>query len=91
MLHDWIEHLTKPEFTMGEILSDALKLDAGRITRDVTTRVGTLLKKLGCGRKEKRNGVSRFVYTLPEWSDFRKHEVQRAAGDGGRDGSSLPI
>jgi putative DNA primase/helicase len=91
MLHDWIEHLTKPEFTMGEILSDALKLDAGRITRDVTTRVGTLLKKLGCGRKEKRNGVSRFVYTLPEWSDFRKHEAQRAAGDGGRDGSSLPI
>ena len=91
MLHDWIEHLAKPEFTMGEVLGEALKLDAGRITRDVTTRVGQLLKKLGCGRKEKRNGVSRFVYTVPDWSEFRKAEVQRAAGAGGRDGSSLPI
>ncbi len=91
MLHDWIETLARPEFTMGEVLAEALKLDAGRITRDVTTRVGQLLKKIGCGRKERRNGVSRFVYTLPEWSEFRKAETQRAAGAGGRDGSSLPI
>ena len=91
MLHDWVEALARPEFTMGEALKDGLKLDAGRITRDVTTRVGLLLKKLGCGRKEKRNGVSRFVYTVPEWTEFRKAEVRKAAGDGGRDGSSLPI
>lgn len=91
MLHDWIEHLAKPEFTMGEVLADALKLDAGRITRDVTTRVGTLLKKMGCGRKEKRNGVSRFVYLVPEWSEYAQEEQKRAVGAGGRDGSSLPI
>lgn len=90
MLHDWIEELPRGEFTMGEVLEEALKLDAGRITRDVTTRVGQLLKKLGCGRREKRNGTVRFVYTAPAWSKYMQAAAaQRHGGEGDRDG--LPV
>lgn len=89
MLHDWIEELPRSEFTMGEVLEDALKLDAGRITRDVTTRVGQLLKKLGCGRKEKRNGTVRFVYTAPAWSKYQQAATAQRIGEGDRDG--LPV
>jgi predicted P-loop ATPase len=90
MLHDWIEDLPRAEFTMGEVLAEALKLDAGRITRDVTTRVGQLLKKLGCGRKEKRNGTVRFVYVAPAWSKYQQAaQASRTTGGGDRDG--LPV
>lgn len=90
LVHDWIEGLMRPEFTMGEVLEEALKLDAGRITRDVTTRVGALLHKLGCGKRERRNGVTRFVYTVPEWSAFGK-EAEKRQRMGASDGSTLPI
>lgn len=90
LVHDWLEALTRPEFTMGEVLEEALKLDAGRITRDVTTRVGALLHKLGCGKRERRNGVTRFVYTVPVWSAYGK-EAEKHQRMGASDGSSLPI
>lgn len=82
-IHDWIEGLNRPEFTLSDVLQDALKLDAGRMTRDVMTRVGMLLKKLGCSRIERRNGVSRFVYVLPAWSKYQQAQ-QHQVGD--RDG-----
>lgn len=81
-LHDWVENLAVPEFTMHDALSDALKLDAGRMTRDVTTRVGQQLAKMGCGRKERRNGVTRFLYTLPPWAKLSRAQAARqSAGD----------
>jgi predicted P-loop ATPase len=88
-LHDWLETLAREEFTMGDVLGEALKLDAGRITRDVTTRVGTILKKLGCGRREKRNGVVRFLYTVPAWADYSRAQEKRAKGDD--TGAGMPI
>jgi putative DNA primase/helicase len=90
LVHDWLEGLARPEFTMGEVLEEALKLDAGRITRDVTTRVGALLHKLGCGKRERRNGVTRFVYTVPKWSAFGK-EAEKRQQLGASDGSALPL
>lgn len=90
LVHDWLEGLARPEFTMGEVLGEALKLDAGRITRDVTTRVGALLHKLGCGKRERRNGVVRFVYTVPSWSAYGK-EAEKRQRMGASDGSSLPL
>lgn len=84
-IHDWIEGLGRAEFTLSEVLADALKLDAGRMTRDVMTRVGMLLKKLGCTRVERRNGVSRFVYVLPAWSKYQQaQQIRSQVGD--RDG-----
>lgn len=88
-IHDWIEGLGRSEFTLNDVLQDALKLDAGRMTRDVMTRVGMLLKKLGCTRLERRNGVSRFVYVLPAWSKYQQaQQFRQQVGD--RDGP-LPL
>jgi predicted P-loop ATPase len=89
MLHDWIEGLTRPEFTMGEAMSEGLKLDAGKMTRDMATRVGALLHKFGCGKRERRNGIVRFVYTVPGWASFAVAQ-QKSAQAGGSDGP-LPI
>lgn len=88
-IHDWVEHLPREEFTLHDLLAEALKLDAGRITRDVMTRAGMLLKKLGCRRLERRNGVSRFVYVVPPWSKYAQGQAH-ARQVGGRDGP-LPI
>lgn len=91
-IHDWIEELWRPEFTMHDVMADALKLDAGRQTRDVATRVGQLLKKMGCKRVERRNGVSRFVYLLPEWAKHSKQKAtQSAAADLGRRDGDMPL
>lgn len=89
-IHDWIEGLMRAEFTLADVLQDALKLDAGRMTRDVMTRVGMLLKKLGCTRVERRNGISRFVYVLPAWSRFQQAQQIRSEQVGGSDGP-LPL
>lgn len=89
-IHDWIEGLGRSEFTLNDVLQDALKLDAGRMTRDVMTRVGMLLKKLGCTRLERRNGVSRFVYVLPAWSKYQQAQQFRDNQVGDRDGP-LPL
>ena len=90
-VHDWLESRHLPEFTMGDVLEDALKLDAGRITRDVTTRVGALLHKLGCGKRERRNGVVRFVYTVPSWSSYGRAQAARQDNSTGVSDGPLPI
>lgn len=89
-IHDWMEGLMRAEFTLADVLQEALKLDAGRMTRDVMTRVGMLLKKLGCTRVERRNGVSRFVYVLPGWSRYQQAQQIRDQQVGDRDGP-MPI
>ncbi|HRO59437.1 MAG TPA: VapE family protein [Burkholderiaceae bacterium] len=91
-VHDWIEGLARTEFTLHDVLADALRLDAGRQTRDVMTRVGLLLKKLGCQRREKRNGVSRFVYRVPDWAPISIAETTRhAAADVGHRDGAMPL
>jgi len=75
-------------FTLHDVLVDALKLDAGRMTRDVMTRVGMQLKRMGAQRVERRNGTTRFVYRLPTWAPYwgRMQQAAPAAGGEGRDG-----
>lgn len=91
-VHDWIEDLARAEFTLHDVMAEALQLDAGRQTRDVATRVGLLLKKMGCRRVERRNGVSRFVYLLPSWAKFEKAKAtEAAAADLGRREGVMPL
>lgn len=52
-------------FTLSDAIMSGLKIEAKSITRDVQTRVGIVLGKLGCERVERRNGPSRFVYKRP--------------------------
>lgn len=80
-IHDWLEESSLEEFTLHHVLTEALKLDAGRMTRDVQTRVGQQLKKLGCRRKERRNGVVRFVYLRPEWTPYQRSKRRAEVGD----------
>lgn len=62
-LHDWVyERVT--DFSAFDAAT-ALKLDAGKLTRDLQTRIGIALRKLGCTRVERRNGMIRYWYKPP--------------------------
>lgn len=63
-LHDWVYEQPKV-FSLYEA-AVALKIDASKITRDLQTRLGVALRKLGCKRVEKRNGMTRFWYEPPK-------------------------
>ncbi|MGE0310032.1 MAG: VapE domain-containing protein [Lautropia sp.] len=89
LIQDWLDNLSRPEFVLVDVLSEALKLDAARMTRDVMTRAGTILKKLGCKRRERRNGVVRFVYELPDWTKYQRSAQTKSNADD-RDGG-MPI
>lgn len=64
-LHDWVYKQVSP-FSAYTAMSDGLKMDAAKMTRDVQTRVGIALRKLGCRKFEKRNGMTRFWYEPPK-------------------------
>lgn len=63
-LHDWVYSMVK-DFSIADAMMDGLKLDASKMTRDMQTRVGIALRKLGCTRFEKRNGMIRYWYKPP--------------------------
>lgn len=52
-------------FTLAEALMTGINVDAKGMTRDVMTRVGACLRKLGCEKVERRNAQPRFVYKRP--------------------------
>lgn len=64
VLHDWVDDQVQ-EFTLAKAIMDGLNLDASKMTRDLQTRVGIALRKLGCDRVERRNGTVRFLYKPP--------------------------
>lgn len=69
-VHDWAYARVSP-FSIFTVLSECLKLDVSKHTRDMQTRVGMALKAFGCRRIEKRNGTIRYWYEPPK---------ERAAG-----------
>ncbi len=65
-LHDWV-YSRVGLFSLADAAMDGLKpLDASKLTRDLQTRIGIALRKLGCTRVERRNGMTRFWYKPPE-------------------------
>lgn len=69
-LHDWVysqyEYGGKPKpFSAADAILDGLGLKADKLTRDMSTRIGIALRKLGCTRIEKRNGMVRYWYVAP--------------------------
>ncbi len=50
------------EFSLSSAIMAGLKIEARAITRDIQTRAGMALAKLGCERIEKRSGPVRFLY-----------------------------
>lgn len=73
-LHDWVYARLK-EFSAYEAANDCLKLDASKLTRDLQTRIGIALRKLGCTRIERRNGMIRYWYKPPE-----RNEAESTSG-----------
>lgn len=65
VLHDWVFEQVAP-FSLATALIEGGKMDASKLTRDMTTRGGIALKALGCRRVEKRNGMTRYWYEPPE-------------------------
>jgi predicted P-loop ATPase len=66
-LHDWVYEQIVP-FSVATAVMTGLKLDASKLTPALTTRVGIALRKLGCTKVEKRNGMTRFWYEPPKKS-----------------------
>lgn len=64
MLHDWV-FARVSDFSMAEAATDCLKMDAAKLTPHIQTRIGVALRKLGCLKVEKRNGMTRFWYRPP--------------------------
>lgn len=64
VLHDWVYEQVM-EFSLAKAIINGLNLDASKMTRDLQTRVGIALRKLGCERVERRNGMVRFLYKPP--------------------------
>lgn len=67
MIAAWLasDIMVQSEFTLTDACVSGLKLDAKSMTKDVQTRVGIALRKLGCERVEHRNAINRFVYKRP--------------------------
>lgn len=63
-IHDWVYAQTI-KFSVWDVASSCLKLDASKLTKDLQTRIGIALHKFGCNRVEKRNGTIRYMYEAP--------------------------
>lgn len=81
-LHDWVFEQYK-EFSVAMAAIEGLKIDASKLTRDVQTRIGISLRKLGCTKVEKRNGMTRYWYKPPEKPAkvFSSSPAQQMSGD----------
>lgn len=66
-------------FTLSDAILSGLKIEARSITRDIQTRVGIVLAKLGCERVERRHGPSRFVYKRPPRNAASSPSAETAA------------
>lgn len=65
-LHDHVMSY-EGEFSLHYAATEWLKLDVGKLTRDVQTRLGMALRQLGCTKFEKRgNAITRYWYKAPE-------------------------
>jgi predicted P-loop ATPase len=65
-LHDWV-YAQISNFTLYEAATNGLKppMDASKLTPAMHTRLGIALRKLGCTREERRNGMVRYWYKPP--------------------------
>lgn len=85
-IHDWVFVATRAEFSLFDVAHDCLKLDAAKLTRDLQVRIGVALRKLGCERVERRNGMIRFWYKPPV-----RNEASSTTGQADWEGDDAPL
>lgn len=88
-LHDWV-YAAVCDFSMAEAAMTGLKLDASKLTRDLQTRIGNALRKLGCQRIEKRNGMVRYWYRPPQLIEGGTQSANASGGSGYTPSPSAP-
>lgn len=65
-IDEWVGARVSP-FTLLEVATDACDIkDITKITRDIQTRLGQILRKLGCTKHEHGKGKGRFKYKPPQ-------------------------
>jgi predicted P-loop ATPase len=84
-LHDWV-YARISDFSAYDAAADCLKLDASKLTRDLQTRIGIALRKLGCARVERRNGMIRYWYKPPV-----RNEASSTSGQADWEGDDVPL
>ena len=84
-IHDWV-YARVSDFSMYDVAAECLKLDASKLTRDLQTRLGHALRKLGCTRVERRNGMIRFWYKPPA-----RNEASSTSGTPDWEGDDVPL
>lgn len=63
-----------------DVLNKGLGIDAGKITKEMTTRVGILMRRLGWNKRERRGEHPRYVYERPKKS---AHDTELPQAEGG--------
>lgn len=69
----WLRSRTSPTCTATEIITDCLKIEAGKIdsTRQMSTRVGIAMKRLQWIKKRKTDGDREYYYEQPAgWNQY---------------------
>jgi hypothetical protein len=61
----WIGDHDSDEFTVADVMKSALGIPAAQMQASLTSRVGIVLKRLGCERIERRTMVPRYIYRRP--------------------------
>jgi predicted P-loop ATPase len=84
-IHDWV-YARVSDFSMHDVTADCLKLDASKVTPALQTRIGQALRKLGCTRVERRNGMIRFWYKPPV-----RNEASSTTGTPDWEGDDVPL
>lgn len=84
-IHDWV-YARVSDFSMFDVAAECLKLDASKLTRDLQTRLGHAIRKLGCTRVERRNGMIRFWYKPPV-----RNEASSTSGTPEWEGDDVPL
>lgn len=88
-IHRWLNTPREIEQTMPDrvssfdILCKALQVDAGKITREMSTRVGISMRKLGWLKREHRGEHPRYVYERPKKSAHDMEQPQAGVMEGG--------
>ncbi len=89
-IHDWVYGRVN-DFSLYDVASECLKLDASKLTRDLQTRLGIAIRKLGCTRVERRNGMIRYWYKPPEKNGAESMSGQPAQPQWGEEGQHVPF
>lgn len=79
-LHDWVFDRVSA-FSIADAIQTGLSLDASKLTRDLQTRVGLALRKLGCTKTERRNGSVRYWYEPPQKTAMSAGLTMRPAAE----------